>query len=137
MKDFKLDDHPKILSGFKYPEGYFDSLSASINQKISIEDNKVIPLNSRKKIWFYAVAAILIVGLGMTTFYVISIKPTVSNEIAIENYFASQPAITEDLLLELLEKEDIAEIEIDYNFDDKIVEDLLSTNANLEQYIIN
>jgi hypothetical protein len=39
--------------------------------------------------------------------------------------------------LELLEKEDIEKLNLDYQIPDKNVEDVLSTNENLEQYITN
>ena len=102
-----------------------------------MEDVKVIPLTRSKTNWYFAAAAILVVGLGITIFATISNQPMVASDTSIENYLASQPAVTEDLLTELLEKEDIDKLEITYNLDDKTVEDLLTTNSNLEQYIIN
>ena len=34
MKEFRLDNEPKITSGFKTPEGYFDDLSKKINANL-------------------------------------------------------------------------------------------------------
>lgn len=132
MKSFKLDDH-KITSGFAVPDAYFENLSEKINAKIAHEP-KVVPLY-RKKNFMYAAAAILIVGLGLTGYNMLSVQPS-ADPMAIENYLASQTS-TEDILVDLLESEDIEKLNVDYDLDDKAVEDILSHNANLEQYILN
>ena len=134
MNHFKLDDYEKISSGFKAPDAYFDQLFEKINLQLAAEP-KVIPLY-RKKNFIYAAAAVLVVGLGITTYNAAKVQTTSTDAIAIENYLASQTS-TEDNLMELLESEDIEKIQIDYDFDDKTVEDILSQNANLEQYILN
>lgn len=137
MKDFKLENNEKIGTGFKIPDNYFDNLSEKVTQRILMEDVKVIPLKRIKTTWYFAAAAILVIGLGITIFATISNQPTDASDTAIENYLASQPAVTQDILTELLEKEDIDKLQITYNLDDKAVEDLLTTDSNLEQYIIN
>ncbi len=54
MKAFKLENEPKIKTGFKTPEHYFDDLSAKVLQQINeIEvkkEVKVIPIYKRKNV---------------------------------------------------------------------------------------
>lgn len=133
MKDFKLEEN-KIPSGFKAPEDYFGQLSQKVNLRLAAEP-KVIPLY-RKKNFAYTAAAVLVAALGITTYNAIAVRDRSTDAVAIENYLAVQ-ASTEDNLVELLENEDIEKLSSDYPLDDKTVEDLLSHNANLEQYILD
>ena len=135
MKAFKLDEHPKIDTGFTTPENYFELLSENVNIKIATDQPKVISIN-RRKTWMYSVAAVLVVGLGITVFNALSVQSTLTDSAAIENYLAYQPN-TEELLVEVLENGDIENLSASYNLDDQAVEELLATNTNLENYIIN
>lgn len=135
MTAFKLDEHPKINSGFKTPNDYFDDFPEKVDAKISNLETPVIPI-SRRKNWLYAAAAVLVVGLGVTVFNALSVQSSVNDSAAIENYLATQYS-TEDLLVEALEKEDIEQLSANYNLDEQALEEELSTNANLEQYIID
>ncbi|HMI08032.1 MAG TPA: hypothetical protein VK528_10830 [Flavobacterium sp.] len=137
MKDFKLDNHEKISPGFKIPEGYFDSLSEKITGQLSKEKPKVIPLYQKRKTWIYAAAAVLVTALSLPVYNSITANSNEPDQATLENYLANQSNISEDVLVDLLEKEDIEKLEIDYNLGDKAIEDALLHNANLEQYIIN
>ena len=53
MKEFRLDNEPKITSGFKTPEGYFDDLSEKINANLPKNEPKVISIFQKRKTWFY------------------------------------------------------------------------------------
>lgn len=137
MKEFKLDEMPKIKSGFKTPENYFDAFSEKIVAQLPEEKPKIIPLfGSRKKLLF-AVAAVLIVALSVPIFNTLSNNNVVVDQQILEDYIAQNTRISENEILELLEKEDIEKLNLDYQIPDKTVEDVLSTNENLEQYIIN
>ena len=133
MKEFKLDENSKIESGFKTPEGYFDSLPQKINNKIT-QEPKVIPIN-RRKTWMYSAAAVLVIGLGITVFNALSVESISTDAVVIENYLASQPA-TEMLVMEALEIEDLEQLSANYPIDDQAIEELLY-NTNVEQYIID
>lgn len=135
MKDFKLEEHNKIPSGFKAPDDYFDRLSEKINLRLTAGQPKVIPIY-RKKNFMYAAAAVLVAALGITTYNAMMVQNTTADAVAIENYLAGQTS-TEDNLVEMLGSEDIEKLNSDYELDDKAVEDILSHNANLEQYILN
>jgi hypothetical protein len=49
MKEFKLNNITKIQSGFKAPEGYFDTLAQNVMQKVP-EETKVISILQKRKI---------------------------------------------------------------------------------------
>lgn len=135
MKNFKLDQSKKTQPGFNVPEAYFDQLSEKINARIE-NDAKIIPINRNKTIW-YAAAAVIVIGLGITLYNAITARSNAATETAaIENYLAVQNN-TEEILVELLEKEDLEKMGATYSPDEKALEDALSHNANLEQYIMN
>lgn len=50
MKEFKLENEPKITAGFKTPDHYFDTFSAKVLEQINEREVKVIPLYKRKKV---------------------------------------------------------------------------------------
>ena len=137
MDEFKLDKEPKIKSGFKVPENYFDNFSAKVIQRLPENEPKVISIFSRNKTWIYAVAAILIVAVSIPIYTTIVTQQNDLDKTTIENYLTSQNAISDDELTNLLDEDDIQKMKLNFNIEDKAIEDLLSTNSNLEEYIIN
>ncbi len=137
MNEFKLNKEPKIDSGFKIPENYFDDFSAKVLQQLNEKETKVISLFSIKKIWYYAAAAILIVGLMIPFLQQNNPKTTELDHTTIENYLADNASISNDELLELLDESDIKKMKSAYVIEDNTIEDMLSTNSNLEEYLID
>ena len=137
MNEFKLENEPKIKSGFKAPENYFVDFSAKVIQRLPENEPKVISIFSRKKTWIYAVAAILIVAVSIPIYTTIVTQQNDLDKTTIENYLTSQNAISDDELTNLLDEDDIQKMKLNFNIEDKAIEDLLSTNSNLEEYIIN
>lgn len=138
MKDFKLENEPKITSGFTTPEGYFDTFSEKILAQLPMEEPKVIAIFTSRKKWLIAAAALLIVALSIPLFN--SITATATEEIdaeTLENYITYHSGISENDLVDLLENEDLEQIKVDYNVTDSATEEALSTNANLEHYLLN
>jgi hypothetical protein len=137
MKDFKLDNEPKITSGFTTPERYFDTFSNRLLAQLPNQEPKVISIFSSKKTWYYAVAAILIVMLAIPLY----IKQSTNNEeidaATLENYIAYHSTVSEDEIVDLLDKEDLEKMKVEFNLQDEDVEYFLSTSTNLEQYITN
>ncbi len=136
MKEFKLDNQPKITPGFKIPEGYFDQLSEQVMQKITGSEPKVIPISGRKS-WLFAAAAVLVLSLTIPLLNKITSAQTQPDQTAVENYLAYHGEITDDQIVDLLDKEDIDKIKIDYQLNDTEIEDALPSGAELENYIIN
>ena len=137
MNEFKLESEPKIKSGFDAPENYFVDFSAKVIQRLPENEPKVISIFSRKKTWIYAVAAILIVAVSIPIYTTIVTQQNDLDKTTIENYLTSQNAISDDELTNLLDEDDIQKMKLNFNIEDKAIEDLLSTNSNLEEYIIN
>ena len=136
MKEFRLDNEPKITSGFKTPEGYFDDLSEKINANLPKNEPKVISIFQKRKTWIYGIAAVLAISLSVIFYQQSQSAETLDAEF-LENYIARNTTVSEYDLLELLEKEDIEKIQIDLDIQDDILEETMINNNNLEHYIIN
>lgn len=132
MKPFKLDQHPKIKSGFIVPDNYFENFQESLMQQIPSEP-KVIQLKSRKS-WWYAAAAVIAMALSIPAINTITANSS-TDVVALDAYFASTE-LSDDQIVELLETEDIEKIKIDFGLEDSAIEDALQTGT-IENYIID
>jgi len=137
MKEFKLDNQPKITSGFTTPDGYFDLFSEKMMALLPKESTKVISINKTRKRWLFAVAAVLILALSVPVFNQLNSNSSELDQQTLEDYITYNSGISENELVDLLEKEDIEKMNLDYNIQDKELEELLSENNNIEQYLTN
>ena len=137
MKEFKLDNEPKITSGFTTPDGYFDTFSEKLLAQLPKQEPNVISIFNSRKTWFFAVAAILILMLSIPLYNKYAINTEEIDSATLENYIACQSTISEDEIVNLLEQEDLDKMKLEFNVDDKDIEDALNSNSNLEQYIID
>lgn len=137
MKEFKLDNEPKITSGYTTPEGYFDAFSEKMMAQLPKDKPKVISIYSSRKRWMFAAAAVLVLALSVPVFNKLTTNTAELDQQTLEDYITYNSGISENDLVDLLEKEDIEKMNVDYNIQDKDVEDLLSENNNIEQYITN
>lgn len=134
MNTFNLENEPKIKSGFKSPDTYFEAFSEKVMQRLPEKEPQVIALSRKRKNLFLAAAAVLILALMVPVFNSVSNSKSL-DENALENYFAYQSGISQYDLLTLLEPEDIDKINIEMPFEDEAVEDFLTTNTNLDYLI--
>lgn len=137
MKNFKLENEPKITPGFTIPEGYFDSFSEKVVTQLPKQESKVISIFKTKKKWYFAVAAILILMLSIPIYTNLSTQQDEIDSVTLENYIAYHATITEDEIVNLLEQEDLERMKLELNIDDVYIEDILKSNTNLEEYLIN
>lgn len=137
MKKFKIENKSKINSGFTIPEHYFDHFSTKILQQIQKEEPKAISIFARKKSWIYAAAAILVLALTIPIYLYYQNGPTEIDQATLENYITYHSTVSDADLANLLDEQDIQKIKIDLNIDDKSIENELSHNNNLEQYLLN
>ena len=137
MKDFKLNNEPKLTSGFTTPEGYFDTFSHKVLAQLPKQEPKVISIFSSKKMWYFAAAAVAILLLSVPLYNQYASNTEEVDAVTLENYLASNNTISEDEIANLLDKEDLEKMKIDFNIQDKEIEEVLDTNSNLEQYILD
>ena len=136
MKTFKLENEPKIESGFKIPDDYFDDFSIKMMDQLSTSEPKVISIFQKRKNLFLMIAAVLVLAL-MIPF--INNSNTNKQEIdtaILENYITYQSNVNQYDLINVLETEDISKIKISMAIEDKAIEDVLSVNSNLENLIL-
>lgn len=140
MKEFKLDNHPKIKTGFKTPEGYFDTLYNRMDLPTNeISEPKVISIFSLQKKILYAVAAILVVAISipLVTNVLQTPKATSISTDSIEDYLSYSQTVSNQEITELLTDEDIQSLEKDLAMDTNEIETILTESEYLEDYLID
>ena len=136
MKTFKLENEPKIETGFKIPANYFDDLSLKIMEQIPASEPKVISIFQKRKGLIMMAAAILILALMVPVFNNLSTTKKELDSAALENYITYQSNVNQYDLISILETEDITNMSSGIVLEDQVVEDVLSTNSNLENLIL-
>lgn len=136
MKTFKLENEPKIETGFKIPANYFDDLSIKIMEQIPASEPKVISIFQKRKGLIMMVAAILILALMVPVFNNLSTTKKELDSASLENYITYQSNVNQYDLISILETEDITNMSTGIVLEDQVVEDVLSTNSNLENLIL-
>ena len=137
MNEFKLDHEPKITSGFTIPDNYFADFSEKVVFQLPKNEPKVISIWVKNRKWLYAVAAILVISVSIPFIITSQNNTDQASNATIENYLSYHSTLTDDDIVELLDKEDIEKLDIPSDLEDQDVEDLLTGNTNLEQYITN
>ena len=135
MEPFNLENYPKIKPGFKTPDRYFEQFSENLLSKLPSEEKPVISLFARNKKWFMAVAAVLILGIMIPFLNKNNTENQNLDSASLENYLAYQTTISPEELASSLNAEDLEAIEADLNLDEATVENVLSENNYLENYI--
>jgi len=139
MKSFDIENSSKIKSGFKVPDGYFEEFNAKLTEQLAIEvEPKVIVLHSRKTLWYFAIAAVLLVAISIPVYQNWKINtPPQLNQDEIENYLSYHPSITTEDLITLLNEEDILALQKSKTIESETIENYLLTTESLEYYLIN
>jgi hypothetical protein len=136
MKEFKLENEPKIKSGFKAPDAYFENLENSVLSKINENEIPVFTLFTKRNLIF-AVAAVFVIALSIPLVNQINTSTSKIDEVQLENYLGEQSNVSEDDIVELLDEEKIQQIKLELNVNSNELEEALLTNSNVEDYIIN
>lgn len=137
MKDFKLDTHKKITSGFVIPENYFDSFSEKVMEQLPRKESKVVSFYTKNKRILFSAAAILVLALSIPIVYQIQNKEEKLSSNDVENYIVNHTSLSDEDIINLLDQEDIDKLKIDTPIEKEALEEVLSSTTNLEQYITN
>jgi hypothetical protein len=140
MKAFKLDNEPKIASGFKTPDNYFDNFSANLTQKLTeepiVEQPKVISIFRKRKTILLAIAAVLILALMIPIVYTNDSKNKELDDATIENYLVEESNLNQYELIGEIEIESKSIISKTNELENEAIEDILVTNPNIENLMI-
>jgi preprotein translocase subunit SecF len=134
MKTFKLEDEPKIKSGFKEPEHYFDDFSTKVLRRVNKAEVKVIPFYKRKKSIAFLVAAILIMGLMIPLVNTYNASKEL-DEATLETYLSYESNLNQYDLIRELDNSDIQQINKNIALEEETLEDILTSNPNIENLI--
>jgi hypothetical protein len=132
-----METNEKITSGFKTPEGYWDDFSEKVMQQLPNNEPKIISFYSSRKKWIYSTAAILVIALSLPIINHLQNKEEELSSSEIENYLTMNKSVSDDEIVNLLEQEDIDNLIISTPITKEAIEDELSNNTELEQYITN
>lgn len=137
MKEFKLNTNPKIESGFKTPEDiYFEKFSANLLEQLPKNEPKIISLFQKKKKIIMMVAAVFVLALAIPSLLNNANRYNELDTTTLENYISYQSNVNQYDLINALDEEDINSLGTNIALEDQTIEDILVTNNNLEQYII-
>lgn len=136
MKAFKLENEPKIQTGFKTPDHYFDTLSAKVLQQINDEKEvKVIPIYKRKKVLSLVAAAAVVATLMIPVVNNYNATSKELDEATLETYLSYQSNLNQYDLMKELDTKDIDKLNKGVALEQETLEDILSSNPNIENLI--
>lgn len=136
MNKFSLDTHPKIKSGFTTPPDYFEELPRQILEKIRESPDSETKIFSLHRI-IYAAAAILVLALSLPFFMQNSTNSLEQIDTkTLENYLSYQSNVSQYDLINLIDVSDLNAIHYDLAVENQEIEELLISNPNFENYII-
>ena len=136
MKTFKLENEPKIETGFKTPDHYFENFSIKMMEQLPRNEPKVISIFQKRKTLIIMAAAVLVLALMIPILSPSSTNTQELDAAALENYITYQSNVNQYDLISALETEDINNIKTSIVLEDEAIEDHLSTNSNLENLIL-
>jgi preprotein translocase subunit SecF len=135
MNDFSIENNKKIKPGFKIPDNYFENFSENIMHQLPVKKTKSFTFFKYQNHWKYAVAAMLFISISIPLINNFNTKSEIADE-NIENYMTYNTNISEHDLASLLDETDIQQMKIDLKIEDKTIENELSEDSDLEQYLI-
>lgn len=134
MKTFKLENEPKIKSGFRTPENYFDNLSAKVASRLPDIKPKTISIFSRKKSLVYSVASIIVLVLMIPIYKNYTSNPSEIDALTLENYIRYNSTVSDTDIVLLLDENDIQNMNVDLDLEDTTIENELSSTNTINTY---
>jgi hypothetical protein len=135
MKEFKLENESKITTGFKTPENYFNDFSTKVLNQINEGEVKVMPIYKRKKVLAMLAAAVVFIALMIP---VVNNYNNTSKDLdanTLETYLAYQSNLNQYDLINQLDTKDIESLNNNVALEKETLEDILSSNPNIESLI--
>ncbi|KIX22774.1 hypothetical protein SY27_02865 [Flavobacterium sp. 316] len=132
MKDLKLDNEPKVKSGFKIPENYFEQFEERMMMQLPKKETKVVSIFHRKQIWFSSIAAVLLAMIAIPVYFNLS-KAKPLETATLESYLSTEYSTYE--IVDRLSNEDIIALEDDLSLNDDDIEAYLLDTQNLDYYL--
>lgn len=136
MKTFKLENEPKIETGFKTPDDYFENFSVKMMEQLPASEPKIIYIFQKRKNIILMVAAVLVIALMVPNLNYSTASSQELDRIALENYINYQSNVNQYDLMRVLETKDITNMNTSIVLEDEAIEDVLSANSNLENLIL-
>jgi hypothetical protein len=136
MKTFRLENEPKIKSGFNTPDNYFDDFTAKIMQQLPEKEPKVLSLFQKKKFLLMLVAAVLVIALFIPVLNTFTDKSKELDSTALENYLTDQSNMSQYDFINELDSADINKMPPTVALEDETIEDILSYNSKAEHLIM-
>lgn len=133
MKNFNLDNEPKIETGFTIPDNYFNDFSEKVMQQLPSEKPKLISLYQSNKNWFLTAAAILIISFTIPLYYFVQNNANEMNASELESYIIEHSNVSQEDIIDLLDENDLKEMNVDYNLENISSESIEMENIDLEQ----
>lgn len=134
MEPFKLENQPKISTGFSYPVNYFEDFSSQFLSQLPQNKTKVRTLFNYKTIGIVA-AAVVIISLFIPVYSSLNSTTIVIDSETLENHLTYQTDISAYELIGELESENIAKIQSKLPVKTEILEEILTSNPDLENLI--
>lgn len=135
MKKFKLENDPKMTTGFIVPDHYFDDFSEKLLLQLPEQKNNVIPIFQKRKNLFVAVAAVLLISLALSVYNQLSVQSEELDSITLENHLTYQTDFNQYELISELDEKDLDKMESTIQLNDETIEAILTTNSDLERLI--
>ncbi|REH01736.1 hypothetical protein [Flavobacterium aquicola] len=140
MTPFKLDSEPKIESGFKTPDNYFENFQTALIERLDNEpsnkETKVISIFRKRKTVLFAVAAVLALALMIPAVYQSYSKSKDLDAATIESYLTEEGHLNQDEIISEIEPESNIIILDTKEIETQTLEDMLASNPNIENLVI-
>ena len=135
MENFE-NNTQKLRTGFKVPEGYFETLESKIMDKVLAEQQPKVKSLFPKKIIGFAVAASLVLSASLIFW---PSEKEIQQELAqetLQNYLETEN-LNEYLLTDMLTDEDLKSMEVLHGIDKDEIEVYLEKTIDDESYYYN
>lgn len=133
MKGFNLDTNPKIKSGFKIPDQYFDQFESKIMTQIDRKEIRVVSIFHKKQLWISSIAAVLLVMIAFPIYFNMAKSKTTIETLSLESYLSTEFSTYE--LVDKLSDDDISTLENSITLNSDAVEAYLLETQNLDYYL--